>query len=265
MTYIQRSSNNQKSGFKKFFWIAILVVAIFLVSMTNIFGSFVGFVTQPFFAKGESLGSNLSFAALLFGDKATLAEQVQNLEAELQEFKAREADFSAVNYENERLRGELQMKPRGAMLHASIIARSPQIPLDALLTNIGTVDGAKENDLVFASDRSVIGKVSKLTRDTSTVLLNSSPLLKNTGFIARTGNAIEVQGAGSNSLEAQVPIDFDIQIGDSVVVSHTSDNVIAVVGAIEEDKVIGNKKILMSLPVNPAQIKSVFILPTPAI
>lgn len=241
-----------------------MVAIVLIISTTNFFASLASYVTQPFFKEGESLTTSFSFLGLLFGNRAQLAQEVQNLQTQITELKALQSDLSAVNFENERLRAELKMKPKAAMLHGSIIARSPQIPLDALMINIGSLDGVKQNDLVFASDRSVVGKISKVTRETSTVLLNSSPLTKTQAFVGRTGDLIEIEGSGGNSILANVPLDFDINVGDSVLTSYTSDNVIAVVGAIEEDKVVGQKRVLMSLPVSVSQLKSVFVLPSPS-
>jgi hypothetical protein len=73
---------------------------------------------------------------------------------------------------------------------------------------------------------------------------------------------LEIKGVGGGGMEARAPIDFDIAVGDKIMVGGSFISLSAVVGVVEEDKSSGFKNIFMSLPVNVSKINVVFVEPT---
>lgn len=263
MTYIQKTNANKSVASKRKFLVVIILAFLLGFFSTSIyFSKFSQRLLNPTFTSGDIFSELIYFISLFAKDRARLTEQILILEQKLSDQKNLETDILSLKFENERLRRDLNMKPKGNFISGAVLARSPQLPQDTLMVNLGLNDGVKMNDLVFASDQVLLGVVSKISDETSIVLLNSSSLISLDGFVARTGELIKISGAGGNSMQAGVTLNFDIEIGDLVIYSYTSDNVVAVVGAIEEDKAGGSKKILLSLPTNSRQIKSVFISPS---
>lgn len=262
MTYIQKSNNNRFSAKRKILLFIIIVLVVGLLSTTSFVQILSNKISLPFFRQGDDFNNTYQFTKLLFGDKAALADKILRLENQVNELKILETDLFALKFESERLRSELGSKPTQNFLYGSVVGRSPQLPQDSLLLDIGEYAGVRMGDLVFASDRSLIGSISKTSKISSIVLLNSSSSIKLNGFVSRTGEIIEITGSGGNSMQTQVPLNFDIMIGDVVMYSHISDNAIAVVGVVEENKAGGFKKVFLSLPTNTNKLKSVFVRPS---
>lgn len=262
MMYIQKSSANRTSIKRKIFYILIGFILVGLFSTTLFFSNFSRAITIPIFKSGEFYSDLIYFISLFSKNRADLAQKVLELEQKISDQKFQENELLSLKFENERLRRELNMKPKEAFISGAVIARSPQLPQDTLLINLGLNDGVEVGDMVFASDRSILGKISKVVSESSVVLLNSSSLVSLEGFVSRTGEIIKISGSGGNSMQSEVTLNFDIVVGDVIMYSFISDNVVAVVGAVEEDKIGGSKKILLSLPTNSGQVKTVFVLPT---
>jgi hypothetical protein len=95
--------------------------------------------------------------------------------------------------------------------------------------------------------------------DKSIVALNSSAGMISCGFIERTNEQIELNGTGGSSLQAKVPIDFDIVSGDKVMQNGSVMYLVAIVGATETDQAAGIKNVYLALPLSISKINSVFV------
>jgi cell shape-determining protein MreC len=226
----------------------ILAVFFLVLILIFVFGSFgpvrslVMNIASPFFKVGNFFYNSLN-------------------RVPTEDLRGAVADYESVKYENQKLREELKIKPTGNFVSASIIAKSPQIPLDSLLINMGTKDGINNGDFVLASDRVLIGRIVEISGSRSTVALNSFAGVITYGFVARTEEPIEIKGAGGGTIEAKVPINFDIVVGDKIMVGGSTNYMAAVAGVVEEDSSSGFKNVLMSLPVSVSKIGIVFVEP----
>lgn len=218
-------------------------------------------ILSPILKTGDHFYNGAGGILKNFADKDVLLEENQTLKDELVESRFATIDLESVKYENQKLREALKIKPEGEYVLAAVIARPPQVPLDSLFLDKGTADGLGKGSLVLAGDRILIGKVVEVSRSTSIVALNSLAEAVSYGFVARTSEPIEIKGVGGGSMQARVPIDFDIEIGDKIMVSHTFTYFMAVAGIIEEDKLSGFKDVLTSLPVDVSKINLVFVAP----
>lgn len=133
------------------------------------------------------------------------------------------------------------------------------MPVDSILIDKGSNNGVVLGAKVIIGDRILIGKVEKVFDNQSVVSLNSFARQTNYGYNARSGDFLEIQGIGGGNLQAKVPIDFDILVGDRVEIDGAKSYVFAVVNSIEEDKASGLKNILLTLPVNIAKQRFVSI------
>lgn len=253
---------------KRSFWggnlskiISVFLLVLFLIFIFDFLGSSYQFFSglfYPFIKTGDLFYKNISWLPGIFSDKNKIIEENKNMEMQIEKDSVDMADYESLKYENQKLRDILKIKPAGNFIYANIVAKSPQIPLDSLLLDRGTADGLKEGDLVLAADKVLIGKIVKLSKNISTVALDSFAGQVSYGFVARTEEPIEAKGGGGY-LEAQVPIDFDITLGDKIMVHGSGDYMSAIVSSIEEDHSSGFKKIFMSLPINVSKINVVFV------
>lgn len=246
----------------------ILIVTISIVifaALLNIFGfrSALSNLFSPFMKVGNNFYGSVNETPKNFSSKEELISENEKLANEIENSRLAAVDYEAIKSENQKLRDQLGIKPEGDFITASIMAKSPQIPTDSLLVDGGLSDGVKEGDLVFASEKTIIGRIVKTTKSKSTVALNSFADVVSYGVVERTGEPLEIKGHGGGFIETKVPIDFDIVLGDKIMSNGIPQNVIAIVGVVEEDESSGFKNIMMSLPANVSKISAVFIKPSP--
>ena len=262
MIYPTRNTNKNLFGLSsnKTLIIFLTIAALVLVFNTsNPLHSLAEKLLSPVLKSGNFFYDSLNQIPKYFSDKNNLIEENNKLLAEVENGRIDAVDNESVKYENQKLREELKMKPVGDFITASIIAKFPQVPLDSLFINMGTADGVNNGDLIFASERVLLGKLVKVSGNKATVALNSFAGTVSYGYVARTNEPLEIKGNGGGVIEANVPIDFDIVVGDKIMVAGSLDSLAAVVGAVEEDKSSGFKNVLMSLPVDISKINIVFI------
>jgi len=245
----------------------VLAVFLLILIFVLVFGVFNGTrslaadIFSPFFKAGDYFYKSLSQIKTDFSSRSSLIEANKNLSDEIEKTRLDLIDYESVKYENQKLRETLGLKPAVNSIAATIVARPPQIPLDSLFLNKGSAAGVNKGDLVLTSDRILAGKIVEVSNNKSTAALNSFAGAASYGFVARTSEPIEIKGMGGGSLEAKVPIDFDIVAGDQLMVSGSLTYFVSVVGAVEEDRSAGFKNVLMSLPIDISKINTVFISP----
>jgi cell shape-determining protein MreC len=221
--------------------------------------SLISDVLSPLFKTGNFFYETLEKVPKFFSDKNKLIEENKNLSSEIENLHLDIADHESIKDENQKLREELKIKPVGDFISASILAKSPQIPLDTLFLDKGTADGINKGDLVLTGERVLVGKIVEISKNKATATLNSFAGAVSYGFVSRTNEPLEIKGVGGGSIEAKVPIDFDISVGDKIIVGGSLNFLAAIVGVVEEDTSSGFKNILMSLPTDISKINIVFV------
>lgn len=231
-----------RDKFKNILVIIALALALLAFGWFGFLKNFVSDALSPFLKIGNDF----------YGFWGCAASSDQN-------FDLQTIDYQVLKEENQKLREELGLRPQENSLTASVIGKPPQTPIGSIYIDAGSERNIKEGDLVLASDKVLLGKVVKISKNNSTVSLNSSAGAVSYGFVARTEEQIEIKGAGGASMEAEVPIDFDIESGDKIMQNDSPSYLMAVVGVIESNQTAGLKKIYLSLPVSISKINTVFV------
>lgn len=264
--YLQKHINGRHRFHRNFFKIfALFFVAIILVLVVNIFDSArvaLYNASLPLFKTGNYLSENFFPPLNIFSDKNKLIKENTELLYEIENMRLNLIDYESLKEENQKLREEMGLKPIGVFITARVIAKPPQIPLDSLILDVGTNDSLNNGSIVLAGSKFLIGKIVKVSSDQATVALNSFPGTTLYGYIARTNEPLEITGIGGGSMQAKVPIDFEVQVSDKIMVEGRATYIAAIVAAIEEDSSSGFKEILMSLPANISKTKFVFVEPS---
>lgn len=257
---------NQSLFSRNFFKVLIIfLIVLVLVFVSDISGSVRSLafdILSPLIKAGNFFYKSLDEIPSFFSDRNKLMKENVKLLSELEDLHRNIVDYESLEYDNQRLREELRLKPAGDYISASIVARFPQIPLDSLILDKGIREGVNNGNLVLVGQRILIGKIVESNKNKSTVALNSFARVVSYGFVARTSEPIEIKGTGGASIEAKVPIDFDIVVGDKIMVFSSSNYLVAIVGAVEINSPSGFKDVLMSLPIDTSKINVVFVEPT---
>lgn len=251
-------SSRKKTSFIFSFLVVFLVSILFIFSaqpyLLNWF--------SPVLSSGNLFYDSLFLVAKIFTSKEDLIAKNEKMSQELERFNVALLDYESLKSENSRLNSELGLRPPVNFIGAKIIAKPPQTKVDSLLVDKGAKDGVKKGDLVLVGERVLIGRIEKVFDRQSLVTLNSLAEQVVYGYLERTGEFLEVKGVGGGNMEAKVPIDFSVEIGDLVSFEGTRSYLFGKVSLIEEDEPSGFKEIIISLPANISRTRIVFIEPS---
>lgn len=250
------------SSFKTLTIFLLFFILVLIFNFSNSVHSMVSKILSPLFDAGDHFYKNIGQIPKNFSSRDKIMEENNSLLDEIENNRISLIDYESLKYENQQLRQELGIKPAGNSITVAVLARSPQVPLDSLILDKGSTHGLNNGDLVLSGERILVGKIVKLSENRSTVALNSFAGVISYGYVARTSEPLQIRGNGGGCIEAEVPIDFDIVVGDKILVSGTLTYFVAVVGMVEEDQSSGLKKIFMSLPVDISKINMMFVEPS---
>lgn len=252
-------TKHTKNNFKKTALVFLFI--LFFILLLNFFSpirSLMLGALSPFFQTGSFLNNTFGTIPRFFGDRSEIIAENERLALELERLQAEILDYEFLKIENQQLRESLGFLSGQDFFGVKIVARPPQIALDTLLIDEGSGNGLNEGSLIFGSEKTLVGQVVRISGGKSVVALSSFPDKSLFGYIARTDEILEIKGIGGGSLEARVPIDFDVIINDKIIYEGSGDVIMAVVRSIEEDTSSGFKKILLSLPVDISKIHILF-------
>jgi cell shape-determining protein MreC len=233
----------------------LLVVLGTLKPVRSVFSN----IFSPLFKSGNYFYDKFGQIPKYFSDKDDLVEENNLLRSQSEDWRLAVLDYESLKYENQKLREELKLKPIDNFVAVAVTAKPPQVPLDSIFIDTNFDNNLEEGGLVLASDRVMIGKIAEKSGNQAIVKLNSFVGQISYGYVARTNEPVEVEGVGGGNLEVRVPIDFDIIVGDKIMVGGSSEYLIAVVGVVDEDSSSGFKNAMMSLPVDISKIGIVFV------
>jgi cell shape-determining protein MreC len=105
-------------------------------------------------------------------------------------------------------------------------------------------------DRVYGPGNVLVGRVSEATDSTAKVVMYSSVGEKNDMIVERTSESISVEGSGGGNLEAEVPQEMDIVVGDALVLPQFNGAVVASVVSIDASVTSAFKRVLFKTPLN---------------
>jgi len=167
-------------------------------------------------------GSVLRPVGDFFGGVAQLGRlrgENRRLQSEVNSLRAQERTYQDVLKENERLRGALDMAKRCGCrtVGATVVASSASNFQWAVTIDAGARQGITA-DMAVIDASGLVGRVSKVTPDYSTVLLISDPSSGVASSVARNKSPGILRGQGEQDLLFEpVRAGTDVRPGDSVV------------------------------------------------
>lgn len=170
----------------------------------------------------RATGSVLRPVGDFFGGVAQLGRlrgERRRLQDEVSGLRAQERTYQDVLKENERLRGALGMARRCGCrtVGATVVANSASNFQWAVTIDVGAQQGIAA-DMAVIDASGLVGRVSKVTADYSTVLLISDPSSGVAASVARNKAPGILHGQGEQDLAFEpVRAGTDVRPGDSVV------------------------------------------------
>ncbi len=115
--------------------------------------------------------------------------------------------------------------------------------------------------IAVADQSVVVGEVSSVNADTSTVILYSSPDEKNNIFIGTTSVETTAVGEGGGVFQIKLPKNTAVAQNDSIFLAQEPDYILGVVGLINDTSADSFENILFRSPVNLEEITYLTLVP----
>jgi rod shape-determining protein MreC len=214
---------------KSFFIFTVIILFIFVVlTYQGIKGGFnttaLSFLNRPLRILEQELSAVISRVENLFQKYILIAgkeTEIKRLNSELFKEKEGKNKYVEVQYENERLRGllELKFQKKEYVTTAEVFARDPTNWFQILWINKGEKDGISK-DMVAVTPLGIVGRVHRVFKGSANIILITDV---NSSVAARLQSSrIEgiIGGRGHNKCYLKyVPREVDILLGDRVITS----------------------------------------------
>ena len=269
MSYLLDKKIKNRKILKIVFLIFIfLVLFYFRLGIFNSFAFLSHTVFRPVLVVGNNLGEKFKSLGAYFISKNSLYLQNQKLQSEVAFDDARMANYDSVVADNASIKEIIGRKDlKTPMILSAILSKPNQSPYDTLVVDVGTQEGIKVGDTVFALGNVPIGHIAVAYPDSSKVILLSNAGEKtqvvvenkpvSTGSSPNKNVFMEIVGRGGGNFEMIIPRDFTLTVGDQVVLPGLTPYVVGIVQTIISDPRDPFIKALLTSPVNIQELKFV--------
>ncbi|MCX6753806.1 MAG: hypothetical protein NTV03_01990 [Candidatus Nomurabacteria bacterium] len=242
----------------------LIFLSIFLLlAVLGVFGfssNLLHFIGRPIWKIETSVKNNLINIGYVARTKASVYKENQNLLSENVDLKNSLVDYQVLKNENISLKESFGRVPtKMDMILANILTKPSYSPYDTLIIDIGADDKIAAGDKVYSNVTTPIGEINTVYKNTSLVVLYSSPGTITTAMIDGANTNVDLVGRGGGNFEMIIPIDLPYTKGGSVVMSSLQPEVVAVIGDVISNPNDPVKKVLLSSPVNIQNLKWVFV------
>ena len=254
MTYIERNKNHWIRNV--YLWTTVIIViafAVFNYFYPHFIPALVNTIVSPFWRIEYAMNSgSLSEREKLLNENALLKQEIEKNSSNL-------AVISYIENENEEFRKILEISTSTEYLITPIIKKPPFVAYDELIIDAGASDGISTSSIVYTVGEVPIGRVIDVFKNTSKVLLFSSPMEKHEVQIGKNYVGAIATGRGGGQYEIELPRGLNIAVDDFVVSLDIGNKPLGKVAHIDSDPSLTFEKIIFSAPVNIYQLKWVKI------
>jgi len=224
----------------------------------NGLSSFSSFIFRPVLILQNKISHNFDKLNDVFIFKNSLKKQNEELQLKLIENNALLTNYYSVVNENIQLKEILgRKKEKTNFLLSAILSKPNQSPYDTLVVDVGTNDGVKAGDLVFALGDIPIGHIATTHSNSSKVsLLSSGGNITEVTIVGRNV-LMQLVGRGGGNFELILPRDFMLEEKSAVVLPGIPSYVVATVLSTISDPRDSFTKALLISPVNVQELKFV--------
>lgn len=209
-------------------------------------------LVSPLSRAGSAVSASVAGTGAFFENKDKLVLSIAELERERVALNAENAVLAARVSDLTNLLGTRTERTPGIL--AGVVARPPVSPYDVLVIDAGAQEGVVPGALVHGAGGTPVGTVASRSAENARVLLFSSPGRETSVWAGEARIAMQMIGRGSGALEAIIPRDAVIAVGDLVYVAGPGSLPIGSVHSIHADPASPKAKVLIRPLTNPFQI-----------
>jgi rod shape-determining protein MreC len=244
------------------------VALIFLIFV--IFPGLAALFISPVAGFFTRIGTGIYNSTYWFNNSQEITpSELKEISETLEHLALDRVEFERLKKENNELKQMVGFIERteSPFVSAKILAKSLENTVSRFVVNAGSVQGVKINDPVVADQGVLVGKVVKVTSNSSTVVTISDPDHATAVSLVNEHQTIGIaRGTQSGLLSISfIPLDESISINDIVVTSGLEASVpsgliVGIVNAVEQDEASLFKSAVVEPLIDMRLLSSVIIL-----
>ncbi len=253
-----------RSARLRHFWV-VLILGLFLV----IFIGFAPMVRYTATAGLVSLANPLWRLRLrpfentselaLFTSKKGLIDEREALGKENKRLKLFEIENKALRQENEQLRSLLGVNGKDERVLSAILTRPNQSAFDTIMIEGGVDRGFQVDNIVFANDFIVLGRIVEVYTHVSKVVLFSSADIKTQVLVGENSIALTASGHGGQNFVIELPEGVSVARGNLLILPGLTRAILGVVGDITPGTDETTKTLIARSPINIQELRFILV------
>lgn len=206
----------------------ILVGSIFAGSL----GRVTAIVTMPIFSVRHWLAESTAVLPSYVRSRKELINELDALRDQVSAQGGKDATIVRLSAENDELRALLSATHE-ERIAASVLARPPYLPYDAILIDQGERDGVLEGAIVYHSHDQAIGFIAKVFSSSALVALFSTSGMQATVYVIGPDIYTPMYGEGGGVMRIEVPQGITMHEGDVVILPSVDSGILGTITEIE--------------------------------
>ncbi|OGG46984.1 hypothetical protein A2671_00370 [Candidatus Kaiserbacteria bacterium RIFCSPHIGHO2_01_FULL_49_13] len=239
------------------------VLSLFIAATVFLFPSAFPSVLQriggPIWEGSNIAGGAFQTLGESFRSKYDLIQENRALQQKLADIELQLQGLKIIQEENFELASRKDHEESSPKIVAAVLTR-PNVSLyDTLIVDAGERDGIETGARAYAGSDVLIGEVAAVYRTTALIKLFSTPGERTIVQVGTGKIQAEAIGKGAGNFEARLPHGANIVEGDDVVIPGIHPKIFGTVLSIIAGPADPFETILFRGPINPFEIRHVFI------
>lgn len=226
----------------------------------HVFSPITQAVGRPIFSSNNWAARSLNSVGGFFRTKSYLIRENESLKNQVSLFQVVTAErdfFKTESTRLEELMGRIDIE--SPMVMARVLSKPDYSPYDTVVIDIGTKEGAKPGDFIFADETTILGELREVYGESSTAVLYSSSREKIEVLIGTKSLAGESVGLGGGTMQIKLPRDTGVAAGDIVQVAKKTNKILGTVSTLTTSASDSFEWALLRSPINISELRYVFV------
>jgi len=233
----------------------ILAYVVFFTQIFSMISSGVNFIATPMWKAQNTISGVFNDIGAAITSKKELNDEIRRLKEELEIAGVKLLDRNLLYEENVNLKEILDRDTSYSSVFAVVLTKPNRSPYDTVIIDVGRNAGIESGGIVLYGDNIVIGKISDVYKNSSKVILFSSPGEELDVVVGKDNIPTTAYGRGGGNFELRLPRDTDVFVGDVVYVPGINTRVLGRIEYIESKPSDPFKTMILKGPVNIFKIK----------
>lgn len=236
-----------------------MAFVFFIALAFFIFNSLGGAATKSTSGLVQGVAGGIENIQVFLSDKEELIAKNAKLQQEMDTLAVQIGIQDILQERNEDLLEQLGREEDGPRIVAGVTKRPPVTPYDVYQVDAGEAQGVVVGDVALYADYIVLGQVESVSQESAKVDLFSAPHIETNVIL---NNALlTARGQGNGILRIDTPRDFEVVVGDEVLLPGYNLYIIGRVVDVVGDAQDSFKHVVVQSPINIQAVSLVTLVP----